>query len=115
MDYHEADNYPSLDQNVAKKVKGETIPIYQPFVQLVKLSEILGKILQGLYTPLAKKRSEEHGSDAVVAYLDKALSDWRSALPPSLQHPINTAQRLNHQGKEPLLSMSSKRKKEKKN
>ncbi|CAO3681246.1 unnamed protein product [Rhizopus stolonifer] len=107
MDHHEKDNYPSLDQHVANKVKGDTIPIYQPFVQLVKLSEILGKILQGLYTPLAKKHSEEHGSDAVVAYLGKALSDWRSALPPSLQHSINTTQRLNHQGKEPLLSMSN--------
>ncbi|KAI9265939.1 fungal-specific transcription factor domain-containing protein [Sporodiniella umbellata] len=107
LDYHETKSYPSLDKHVAEKVRGEVIPVYQPFVQLVKLSEILGKILQGLYTPLAKKHSEEHGSDAVVAYLGKALLDWKLALPPSLQLPIDTAQRSNHQGKEPLLSMSN--------
>ncbi|KAI9340749.1 fungal-specific transcription factor domain-containing protein [Pilaira anomala] len=98
--------YPSLDKNVAQKAKSENIPIYQPFVQLVKLSEILGRILQGLYTPLAKKHSEKHGSDGVVTYLDNALSEWRSALPPALQISSINVRRLDGHGKTPLLSMS---------
>ncbi|KAI8642223.1 fungal-specific transcription factor domain-containing protein [Parasitella parasitica] len=98
--------YPSLDKSVAQKAKNENIPIYQPFVQLVKLSEILGRLLQGLYTPLAKKHSEKHGSDAVVTYLDNALSEWRAALPPALQISSFNVRRLDSHGRTPLLSMS---------
>ncbi|GAN09678.1 transcription factor TamA [Mucor ambiguus] len=102
----EGPRYPSLDKSVAQKAKSENIPIYQPFVQLVKLSEILGRLLQGLYTPLAKKHSEKHGSDAVVTYLDNALSEWRSALPPALQISSFNVRRLDSHGRTPLLSMS---------
>ncbi|CAO0801276.1 unnamed protein product [Mucor circinelloides] len=102
----EGPRYPSLDKSVAQKAKSEKIPIYQPFVQLVKLSEILGRLLQGLYTPLAKKHSEKHGSDAVVTYLDNALSEWRSALPPALQISSFNVRRLDSHGRTPLLSMS---------
>lgn len=104
----EGPRYPSLDKSVAQKAKSEKIPIYQPFVQLVKLSEILGRLLQGLYTPLAKKHSEKHGSDAVVTYLDNALSEWRSALPPALQISSFNVRRLDSHGRTPLLSMSGK-------
>ncbi|KAI9313937.1 fungal-specific transcription factor domain-containing protein [Dichotomocladium elegans] len=98
--------YPSLDTKIAQKVKGDKIPLYQPFVQLVKLSEILGRILQGLYTPRAKRHSAEHGSDAIVTYLDNTLSEWRSNLPPSLQISSNNVRRLDSRGQSPLLSMS---------
>ncbi|KAI9262802.1 fungal-specific transcription factor domain-containing protein [Helicostylum pulchrum] len=106
MDINHDNGYPSLDKSVAQKAKNENIPIYQPFVQLVKLSEILGRILQGLYTPLAKKHSEKHGSDAIVTYLDNALSEWRAALPPALQISSINVKRLDSHGKTPLLSMS---------
>ncbi|KAI9483643.1 MAG: fungal-specific transcription factor domain-containing protein [Benjaminiella poitrasii] len=102
----EAPRYPSLDKNVARKAKSGQIPIYQPFVQLVKLSEILGRLLQGLYTPLAKKHSEKHGSDAIVTYLDNSLSEWRAALPPALQISHINVRRLDSHGRTPLLSMS---------
>ncbi|KAG0187249.1 hypothetical protein DFQ28_006684 [Apophysomyces sp. BC1034] len=98
--------FPSLDPQVAHKVKGEKIPIYQPFVQLIKLSEILGRVLQGLYTPKAKKHSAQHGSDALVKYLDNALSEWRAALPPALQISSVNVRRLDGRGRMPLLSMS---------
>lgn len=58
-----------------------SVPIYQSFVEIIKLSEILGDILQGLYTPLAKLRSEKHGSNAIVNYVDDTLSKWRNKLP----------------------------------
>ncbi|KAF7727022.1 hypothetical protein EC973_008136 [Apophysomyces ossiformis] len=105
-DDEDGPRFPSLEPHVACKVKGEDIPIYQPFVQVVKLSEILGRILQGLYTPKAKKHSAAHGSDALVKYLDNALSEWRSALPPALQISNITARRLDSRGQTPLLSMS---------
>ncbi|KAI8142510.1 fungal-specific transcription factor domain-containing protein [Fennellomyces sp. T-0311] len=98
--------FPSLDPSVAQKVKVDKIPLYQPFVQLVKLSELLGRILQGLYTPRAKRHSAQHGSDAIVSYLDNALSEWRANLPPSLQISTTNVSRLDSRGHSPLLSMS---------
>jgi hypothetical protein len=62
-----------------------SIPIYQSFVELIKLSEILGHILKGLYTPLAKQHSERHGSNGIVSYVDDALSKWRNSLPEELK------------------------------
>ncbi|KAI9489239.1 fungal-specific transcription factor domain-containing protein [Zychaea mexicana] len=98
--------FPSLDPSVAQRVKIDRIPIYQPFVQLAKLSELLGRILQGLYTPRAKRHSAQHGSDVIVSYLDNALSEWRSNLPPSLQISSTNVSRLDSRGHSPLLSMS---------
>ncbi|KAI7899467.1 fungal-specific transcription factor domain-containing protein [Cokeromyces recurvatus] len=96
--------FPSLDEYIAEKATGNVIPMYQPIIQLLKLSEILGRILQGIYTPMAKKHSAKYGSDAIIAYLDDALSKWRASLPPLLE--ISTAGEK--QGKEhiPLLTMS---------
>ncbi|KAI8584049.1 hypothetical protein K450DRAFT_221245 [Umbelopsis ramanniana AG] len=75
--------FPSIPptSTTSKNVKQ---PLYQPFVQLAKLSEILGRILRGLYTPKAKKVSMKYGSDAIVTLLDHALTDWRQNLPSSL-------------------------------
>ncbi|KAI7850219.1 fungal-specific transcription factor domain-containing protein, partial [Circinella umbellata] len=98
--------FPSLDPSIAQKVKVDRIPIYQPFVQLAKLSELLGRILQGLYTPRAKRYSAQHGSDAIVSYLDNALSEWRANLPPSLQISSTNVSRLDSRSHQPLLSMS---------
>ncbi|KAI8390152.1 fungal-specific transcription factor domain-containing protein [Blakeslea trispora] len=77
--------FPSLDTKVADKISESTVPLNSPFIQLLKLSKILGQILQGLYSPKARRHSEKYGSDAIVSHLDKALSDWRSSLPPLLQ------------------------------
>ncbi|CAO3579607.1 unnamed protein product [Absidia cylindrospora] len=67
-------------QNASEKVE-----IYQLFIQLVKLSEILGRILQGLYTPKAQRLSHEQGSDAIVTRLDHELTEWRFGFPRALQ------------------------------
>ncbi|KAG0174305.1 hypothetical protein DFQ28_006780 [Apophysomyces sp. BC1034] len=58
-----------------------SVEIYQLFVQFAKLAEILGRILQGLYTPKAKELSYEHGSDRLVAALDHELTEWRTTFP----------------------------------
>lgn len=98
--------FPSLDKYIAERANDSSIPMYQPFVQLLKLSEILGRILQGLYSVKAKKHSAQYGCDAMVAYLDDELSKWRAALPPILE--IASAGERTMQSKEhhPLLSMS---------
>lgn len=98
--------FPSLDKHIAERANDSSIPMYQPFVQLLKLSEILGRILQGLYSVKAKKHSAQYGCDAMVAYLDDELSKWRAALPPLLE--ITSAGERTAQSKEhhPLLSMS---------
>jgi hypothetical protein len=75
--------FPSILPNTVPN-KNTKQPLYQPFVQLAKLSEILGRVLRGLYTPKAKKVSMKYGSDAIVTLLDHALTDWRQKLPPSL-------------------------------
>ncbi|KAI7892918.1 fungal-specific transcription factor domain-containing protein [Mucor mucedo] len=67
-----------------KKLEGR-VGIYQLFIELIKLSEILGTILQGLYTPKAKKVGLERGSDAIVTRLDHQLTEWRFGFPDALQ------------------------------
>ncbi|KAI8370961.1 fungal-specific transcription factor domain-containing protein [Blakeslea trispora] len=67
-----------------KQVEGR-VGIYQLFIELVKLSEILGRILQGLYTPKAKKVGLEQGSDTIVTQLDHQLTEWRFGFPEALQ------------------------------
>ena len=76
--------FPSLDEESANKRKSKTVPLYQPLIQMVRLSRILAMILQNLYTPQGKIYCAKHGSDAIVGYLDTELSKWRTALPPLL-------------------------------
>ncbi|KAI9314766.1 fungal-specific transcription factor domain-containing protein [Dichotomocladium elegans] len=59
-----------------KSTQGKA-PIFTLFLQLVKLSEILGRIWKGLHTDRAKQSSYMHGSDSIVAQLDRELTEWR--------------------------------------
>ncbi|KAG2221686.1 hypothetical protein INT45_002724 [Circinella minor] len=58
--------------------------IYELFIQLIKLSEILGHILQALYTPRASKISLKYGWDQIVTRLDHELTEWRFGFPTAL-------------------------------
>lgn len=55
------------------------------FLQLTKLSQIIGQILQGLYTTRAKQQSYIQGSDNLVTRLDHELTIWRFGLVKVLQ------------------------------
>ncbi|KAI8391513.1 fungal-specific transcription factor domain-containing protein [Radiomyces spectabilis] len=83
-DDHSGPRFPSAMRGVPKNPEGRA-EIYQLFIQLVKLSEILGHILQGLYTPKAQKLSYQQGSDAIVTRLDHELTEWRFGFPKALQ------------------------------
>jgi len=96
--------FPSIQPGTPNN-KGSKQPLYQPFVQLAKLSEILGRILHGLYTPKAKKISMKYGSDAIVTLLDHALTDWREKLPPSL-YAFKGDRKSDGAGRNPITPMA---------
>ncbi|KAI9008784.1 fungal-specific transcription factor domain-containing protein [Phycomyces nitens] len=83
LDGKDITRFPSATYQPAS-IEGR-VEFYQLFIQLVKLSEILGRILQGLYTPKAQKVSHDHGSDAIVSMLDHELTEWRFAYPKALE------------------------------
>ncbi|KAI9243404.1 fungal-specific transcription factor domain-containing protein [Phascolomyces articulosus] len=60
--------------------------VYQLFVELAKLSEILGRIIRGLYTPEAKMMSVQQRRDETVRKLDRDLTEWRFAFGWSIKH-----------------------------
>lgn len=77
--------FPSAMCRPKQQHSNAKVGIYQLFIELIKLSEILGRILQGLYTPKAKKVGLEQGSDAIVTQLDHQLTEWRFGFPEALQ------------------------------
>ncbi|KAI8643543.1 fungal-specific transcription factor domain-containing protein [Parasitella parasitica] len=97
MDAYEADRYkiqncqvfprfPSLTTPYDTTSNGSNRPqIYELFIQFIKLSEILGRILTGLHSPKGRVYSSEHGSDGLITRLDFELTEWRYAFPTSLK------------------------------
>lgn len=59
------------------------------FLQLVKLSEILGRIWRGLHTSKAKQQSYMHGSDSIVKRLDQELTEWRFSFSHAIKEESN--------------------------
>lgn len=98
MDAYEADRYRIQHNQVFPRFPSLTMPyditlnnsdrpqIYELFIQFIKLSEILGRILTGLHSPKARKYSSEHGSYGLVTRLDFELTEWRYAFPTSLKN-----------------------------
>lgn len=99
MDAYEADKEKIQNNEIFPRFPSLTTPydytqpncskrpqIYELFIQFIKLSEILGRILQGLHTPGAKRYSLEHGSYDLVARLDYELTEWRYAFPIALKN-----------------------------
>lgn len=67
------------------QIMTENGEIYQLLFQFIKLSEILGKIIQGIYSPLAQQRSYEYGSYDLVTSLDNELTEWRFSFSKTLR------------------------------
>lgn len=57
-------------------------PLYRPFILLIKLSEILGRVLKALYAPNAKKSNTNAGLDdpTILVVFEKRLQQWKSTL-----------------------------------
>ncbi|KAI9486490.1 MAG: fungal-specific transcription factor domain-containing protein, partial [Benjaminiella poitrasii] len=56
--------------------------IYHSFISLIKLCEILGRILKALYAPKSKHSNTNTGLDdpTIVAVLDRRLKNWKASL-----------------------------------
>lgn len=97
LDAYEADKEKILNNTIFPRFPCLTSPynyetdhpdrpqLYELFIQFIKLSQILGRILQGLHTPMAKKFSLQHGSDELVSRLDYELTEWRYNFPKALK------------------------------
>ncbi|ORX56215.1 hypothetical protein DM01DRAFT_299585 [Hesseltinella vesiculosa] len=66
----------------AQKPKGKQPPIYRAFVQWIKLSEILGRILKSLYAPSAKMANSNANLDdpTILMVFDRRLALWKASL-----------------------------------
>ncbi|CAO0803071.1 unnamed protein product [Mucor circinelloides] len=57
-------------------------PIYRSFISLIKLSEILGRVLKALYAPNAKIANTNAGLDdpTILAVFERRLLNWKNSL-----------------------------------
>lgn len=57
-------------------------PVYRPFLLLIRLSEILGRVLKALYAPKAKRSNCNAGLDdpTILVVFDRRLKNWRASL-----------------------------------
>jgi hypothetical protein len=64
-------------------------PIYRSFIALIKLSEILGRVLKSLYAPNAKIANTNAGLDdpTILAVFERRLLNWKN----SLEEPLDGA------------------------
>lgn len=91
--YDEIDNSPSIGSseendiypaNNDPKVK----QVYHAFIHVIKLTQILGQVLQGLHSPRA--RSLGRRNESLICFLDGALVRWKLNLPPELEFNEST-------------------------
>lgn len=81
------DAYPRFPSSTFRPASLDgSVELYQIFLQLVKLSEILGRILLGMYTPGARRCSAVQGYDAIVTRLDYELTEWHQGFPLALKN-----------------------------
>ena len=57
-------------------------PVYRHFALLIKLSEILGRVLKALYMPKAKHSNSNAGLDdpTIRVVFDRRLKNWKASL-----------------------------------
>ncbi|KAI9006295.1 fungal-specific transcription factor domain-containing protein [Phycomyces nitens] len=83
---------PTLISEAEKAIK-ERKMVYEPFLHAVTLSQILGQILVGLYSPKAKHAGRRNAS--LVSFLDSNLKSWKLNLPPSIKIDYSVGEPFN--------------------
>ncbi|KAI9253784.1 fungal-specific transcription factor domain-containing protein [Phascolomyces articulosus] len=65
-------------------------PVYQHFILLIKLSEILGRVLKALYAPKAKRSNSNAGLDdpTILVVFDRRLKNWKMLLDEQEEHGV---------------------------
>jgi hypothetical protein len=95
--YDELDDYapcgaatssPEEDTGYSVNNNGKVKHVYHAFIHVIKLTQILGQVLQGLHSPRA--RSLGRRNESLICFLDGALVRWKLNLPPELE--FNEAQ-----------------------
>ncbi|EPB84584.1 hypothetical protein HMPREF1544_08679 [Mucor circinelloides 1006PhL] len=68
--------------------------IYHSFIKLIKLSEILGRILKALYAPKSKHSNTNAGLDdpTILAVFDRRLKNWKASLDETPEEGTNWSQ-----------------------
>ncbi|KAL0091320.1 fungal-specific transcription factor domain-containing protein [Phycomyces blakesleeanus] len=71
-----------FDTAMPSAYEGDQGPIYQPFILLIKLSEILGRVLKALYAPNSKNSNRNAGLDdpTIRVVFDRRLRLWKESL-----------------------------------
>lgn len=77
--------FPTIPTCPLTFVYNSKIPAYEAIVHIIKISRILGQVIQSLYTPAAKKYCLTYGCTEILNLLEKSLTEWRSNLPSYLQ------------------------------
>lgn len=96
IDYRDCDAmYPRDDEydvDVEKSdQRGNNSEILTNFIHLIKLCEILGRVLQNVYSVKSQLLSASAQNEGVLGILDNALTAWYTHLPLHLQYPPGTA------------------------
>jgi hypothetical protein len=60
--------------------QSDDLPLYSSFIALIKLSEILGRILKALYAPKSKQSNSNAALDdpTILAVFDRRLKYWKT-------------------------------------
>ncbi|OZJ02651.1 hypothetical protein BZG36_04409 [Bifiguratus adelaidae] len=69
------------------------LPVYENFIQLIKLSDILGRVLKGIYAPKVKNTSSNLAVQSLVQVFNYQLVQWRTNLPEELRYEPERFQR----------------------
>ncbi|KAF9918041.1 hypothetical protein BX616_010512 [Lobosporangium transversale] len=85
QDWADPDGNPVSPSEEAEKLKEQSSFALRYFVETIKLSQILGQILRGVYSP----QTRNHGPGQVISTvydLDTMLTKWLLALPSDLKY-----------------------------
>ncbi|CEP07470.1 hypothetical protein [Parasitella parasitica] len=68
--------------------------IYHSFIKLIKLAEILGRVLKALYAPKSKHSNANAGLDdpTILAVFDRRLKNWRASLDEATEDGVSWSQ-----------------------
>ncbi|KAI8638151.1 fungal-specific transcription factor domain-containing protein [Parasitella parasitica] len=68
--------------------------IYHSFIKLIKLAEILGRVLKALYAPKSKHSNANAGLDdpTILAVFDRRLKNWKASLGETTEDGVHWSQ-----------------------
>ncbi|OZJ04391.1 hypothetical protein BZG36_02421 [Bifiguratus adelaidae] len=96
-------HYPKVSDYMQNNRPVKVGPVLVHFIHFIKLMEVMGKVLQTIYSARSKVIHNTAASNNVLTSLNSALTTWRANLPPQLQLPDHPA-RIEKENMQPTLS-----------